>query len=333
LIVVIEEAVFASTRTEQVALVSLLRLGFEGRHRVQTDPAWAPGGDSAVHRWLAKQSRDLREEIELAFEYGLEADAHGIPSDLCIRVGDLAEPSWEASPPRLPVTIAVAFLRTPLRLLVENRRFDGGFLQAVAPEPWRRHLKSVLDGRQIELAHGGGLSDMKPRVDEMTGHPEEPLRHWVLFDSDAREPGRPSEPSEALRRACIRAGVAHHQLRRRAAENYLPLSALAAWVSLGHRSERAARRRRVEAFSALSAPQRHHYNMREGFGKDRKDRRQGIPALQAEVAEHPELQEGFGRTVRELFLQESFELREEWLLRDGQREETLPMIEAIFRRL
>ena len=264
----------------------------------------------------------------MALETGLEEDDSDIPSDLVIRIGSVQAPDWEANPPRLSVSAGLAVLRRPLRLLLENRHNDGAFLRTVAPPPWReRYLKLLNDG-WIEIDHGGGLSDMRTRAGSVRR--EEAMRLWALFDSDAREPGRPSPQSELFRAICDSAGIAHHQLRRRHIESYLPVQALMAWVSLGTKATRKARRQTAEAFAAMPAPQRHHYNMKGGF---QKDRLHGIPAFFGAHADDPRLQAGFDESIAMLFHQQDFPIREEWLIRDGQSPETTEIIQSIFRQL
>lgn len=169
---------------------------------------------------------------------------------------------------------------------------------------------------------------MKTRVRTATS--EEALRLWALFDSDAREPGKPSPSSEELSQSCISRGLSHHRLSRRAIENYLPVKALEAWAYNSPKNSRDGRRRSVKAFASMKPEQRHHYHMKKGFQADRKS---GIPDLFDPHSNHSDLQRGFGEEVTSLFHQREFPLREEWLLKDGQRQEVLLMAQAVFRRL
>lgn len=327
MIVIIEDDVFFSPLIENLALLSLFRLGFEGRHRIQTTPLYDSGADSALNRWLSALDRTLREEVIFALEFGLEADAAGIPSDLTIWIGVAQQPDW-TSVPRLPLSFALAFLQRPLHILLENRHNDGAFLSAVAPPAWRKQYLKLRAAGWIELDHGGGLSDMQTRTKTVLH--EEAMRLWALFDSDAREPGKPSQQSEALRMTCLEAGIAHHQLRRRFIESYLPIPALKAWAHLSSRTVRTARRETADAFASMQPVQRHHYNLKGGFDKDRQN---GIPSFYGAHAEDRRLQAGFGESVSALFQEEYFQIQEEWAIRDGQREETAEMLQSIFRRL
>ncbi len=330
MIVVIEDAVFASD-CSLLDLFGLFRLGFEGRHRVQTDPLYDPTTDTKLNDWLTRRSPDEREEIEQVLEAGIVEDANSIPSELTIRITATQAPDWKCEPPRIPIEPALKILSSRLRLMVENATNDGAFIRAMAPEPWRKRLQEALDRGWAEFDNGGGLSVMLSRVEELARTDEGPLRTWVMFDSDAREPGCPSSDSEDLRHACRRARVAHHQLSRRASENYLPLKAISAWVCLFRRAERTKRRQSLEAFSKMTPEQRHHYNMRGGFRRDRKTQ---IPEFFGAFSGNKHLQDGFGDSIRDLFRQDDLRIRDDWLVKDRQLlEETTSMLQAIMRRM
>lgn len=333
MIVILEDSVFSSPRAGQARLVNLFHLGIERRHRIQTDPIYEPGADRAANRWLDRQDEQLRDEIELALSYGVEADASGIPADVTLRVVDSDRSDWSRETPRLSLQDACTLLERPLKLLLENRRNDWAFLLAVSPEPWRQMLKRAEEERRLEPEHGGGLPEMENRIEALLAKSAEARRLWTLFDSDAREPGKPSGRSEAVRKCCRRKGVGYHQLQRREVENYLPLEALFAWAAVARRGdERRKRRQKAEAFAAMESIQRHHYNMKNGFVKDRKPPNE-IPEHFGSFAEHPDLQSGFGGRIGEIFHQREFEMLEDWFLDDGQRDEMLPAIQSIFRLL
>lgn len=266
----------------------------------------------------------------MAFAIGVEEESLGSPSAIYLRIGEVAQADWSSTPPRLPIETALRFLRKPLRLLVENRQNDGAFLRRVVPEPWRRKLLRSLDNGWVEIGHGGG-SDMRSQI--LASTQDEALRLWALFDSDAREPGRPSPASEELRGVCLEKQVPHHRLQRRAIENYLPVRALEAWAYLGKGNVRAQRRRAVAAFASMPEAHRHHYNMKGGFERDRRDPSAGIPELYGELADHKDLQSGFANDIAVLFQERDFPIREEWLAKDGHQEETLDMVQSIFRHL
>ncbi len=251
---------------------------------------------------------------------------HAKPGWTTLRIVD--DPEASDSELRLPLADALRVLERPLRLLVENAENDGAFLRTVAFDHWKTKLARALDAGWVEFEHGGGLESMLSLL-EGRGSSDR-LRLWVLFDSDAREPESPSARSEVVRAYCEAHRIAHHQLRRRAAENYLPLPALVAWTQIVPRNTRKKHHLTYLAFKEMNAPRRHHYNMRQGFAKDEEE---GIPPLFGEFAHDPKLRNGFGRGVRGLFKQEKFRFQEDWLRKDGQQEETSLMIRAILCQL
>jgi len=80
----------------------------------------------------------------------------------------------------------------------------------------------------------------------------------------------------------------------------------------------------------MEPTQRHHFNMKRGFEGDRREGEE-IPDFFGDWAAKPELATGFGRNIARLFL--DLEFQEDWLLRDGQKDETMTLIQAIFRAL
>lgn len=160
----------------------------------------------------------------------------------------------------------------------------------------------------------------------------ESLRLWVLFDSDALEPNRPSKEANEKRELCEASRVPYHQLQRREIENYLPRQVLRTWAERSPGNVRAARRRKALAFAGLLPEQRYHFNMKDGFVGDRGVPG-GIPALFSDCAAHRDLQSGFGRDIASLFQKKDVPIHEEWLRRDGQHPETLGMVQSILQRL
>jgi hypothetical protein len=138
---------------------------------------------------------------------------------------------------------------------------------------------------------------------------------------------------QRLRGVCLERRVPYHRLQRRAIENYLPVRALEAWAYLGTEKVRTPRRRAVAAFASMSEAHRHHYNMKGGFERDRRDPSAGIPELYGELADHKDLQSGFANDIAVLFQERDFPIREEWLAKDGHQQETLDMVQSIFRHL
>ncbi len=260
MIVVVDDEVFTSSRTEHLYLSALLKLGFEGRHRIRTDPLWNPSREHppGVTFWLMQQPPGIREGARLALQAGIEGEVKSFPMDSTLRVVGTEESDWSRDPPQLSLKEAVSILERPLELMVEDEDNDGAFLCTVAPRNWRDTLAQSLKAGWMRLIHGGGLPRMLPRLEKKRPR-SDLLRLWVLFDSDAREPGRPSAESQSVCEACEINGIAFHQLKRRAAENYLPFEAVSGWVDCSPRNVRRKRRETYLAFKEMSrAPPLQH---------------------------------------------------------------------------
>jgi hypothetical protein len=341
LIVTVEDRVFSAVSSDPFDLMELLGSAWRGWHDLQIDPPWAPGEALEVNRWLEKQSPEVQERAELALASGPEMLNRREAGSSRLRITSAAE-DWAADVPRLPLARAVALLRRPLRLMVEDQANDGMFLRTVTPEDRRPALERALDEGRIEIVHGGGLDRMKPQIERASL--AEIMRLWVLFDSDAKQsPARDwaSPDSKKICEICREKKIACHQLQRGAAENYLPLDALAHWTQLGERKGRkgelltgSARKQREKiylAFKRMSPEQRYYYPMKQGFSWFTKRQRE-IPELYSDISRDPELKDGFPKAA-ELFRQEHFKFHEEWLRKDHQQDETARMARSIFRCL
>lgn len=78
----------------------------------------------------------------------------------------------------------------------------------------------------------------------------------------------------------------------------------------------------------MAPRQRHHYPMREGFFKDRRNPSQGY----GDFLHMEELQHGFGEEVRDLFLERQFKIRQDWIERECA-EEAQELAFKLLRRL
>lgn len=316
MIVLIDDDVF--DHADSMTLIALFKAGDWGMHRIQVLPPWETEETRALNRWLARQG-DARQMIELLLEFGLSEEAESYGCDIRIRVR--LQPS-EGRPDELDPETAYRLLNEPFEVLLENFENDWCFLKILARK-WSQSLSLLESRRLLRPRHGGG-DTLKAQIQAVN-----PLRSFVLFDSDAtlarkEESPQPSTWSEGVKKDCVERDLAHHQLRRRAAENYLPLNALAAWTSI--RSGRH-KRKTYRTFCQMEPKLRHYYAMREGLEKDRPD----VGAF-GSFATKPELEKGFGTKVRDLFREEDFRLQEPWIERD-LGEERNEIVMKLLRRL
>jgi hypothetical protein len=285
---------------ENTLLVSLLRYPLDDRHRVQLDI-----GHPSVAAWLAGQSHGVREEITLALDLSTRLEALE-SSHTKVTVTRVAPSNYLTQPVRVCLADARRFLDAAFVILVEDQISDRAFLERILPREGRRALLQKVRAGFVRIDHGGGVGPMASRMTQDATVTENHHTMWVLFDSDAMQPGAPSLPSEALRIAC--GAVAHHQLRRRYAESYLPHRALHGWAAgTPRRTAREARLALFRAFVALKAGQRHHFNMKEGFDgdMDRTDATAGDLYADVPAVARAELASGFGRAIADLFATES----------------------------
>ncbi len=307
-------------------LDELLLMVLRGRHHgvyptapmTKLDAYLARRGWSS--RWEAALDHGARELLTQRRAYTIEVVPKGLADASC-------------SPPRLDASDAVRLLRQPLYVMVENGRNDGELLRALATlderlPQWDRYQREGI----IELENGGGLPEMQRRLEMHLHNRLQRLRRFALFDSDAVVPGQPSAASNALTSWCSPANkpprVGHHQLQRRAAENYLPRPALLTWTE----QQSDLLKRRGRAWAKLTDPQRHHYAMREGLTKDAGNPVAATFFGNLQDGQRTVLQSGFGREVRDLFDATNPDW-ERWMREDGQQAEVRVLFQKLLERV
>lgn len=316
-------ALFADERYRR-DLVELLGCVERG-HIVEVDPLDAPEVDA----WLGGLGT-LGVEYRFLLELAIE-DAARSAISVQARVVDEPASTWDYEPLRLTLGDAMALLRRPLALLVENKRRDGACLKAVGWR-YRRLLERLEDQYRLEIAHGGGLEEMRQQILEQ-GARLWRQRTFAVFDSDALIPQQPSARSTALGQTCRNAGVSYHRLWRRAAENYLPPAILLGWAKGLSGKRRETHLKRAKAFSRLKfAEQRHHYNMKSGHRGDAKRKDRDLGRALFEKLDEPTmraLHEGFGNAIDDLFVGD---IEPALLQQDEQDAEMSALFEALLER-
>ncbi|MEK8020462.1 MAG: hypothetical protein VSS75_026655 [Candidatus Parabeggiatoa sp.] len=328
--VIIERPVFTDPSIDESDLITLLRLGYQGRHYILTEPAWSPSNPlQEIDDCLKQQSLKLYQECQLALEFGLEEILH--PSSFTVRV------SCEKKTSRnnevvLPLNEAVNFLTLPFKILVEDAIRDRDFLFAIATvnQELKKELDDLYNKKWIEFENGGGLTHMQQRLQEIRRDKQDKMRIWVMFDSDALRPRYPSDDSEKLKRICENAIIPYHQLQRRAIENYLPVHALTYWVRKKVNNTQK-NQHLVNAFEELRSKQRHHFNMKNGFqGDQNRTDKNRVGDLYDDLDDdtRSKLSHGFGGKIAELFKDKSA-IKDSWLINDEQRVETEAMLNTL----
>ncbi|MEM9453430.1 MAG: hypothetical protein AAGF11_04575 [Myxococcota bacterium] len=289
----------------QLDLMAVVWAALQRGHILLTDPPYS--GASASHpveRWLAPLPAPIAEDVRLLLEsHTVQATTTPYQTTLHVHEsGHELELSWPDL--HLPCDRAAAFALRPLSVLLEDRRSDRAFLLAVAPRRWRQELERALHDGALEILNGGGLGNMLHQVREHCDA-ETAARLWVLFDSDADEPGAPSRDSNRLQQECesLRAhGLGHHQLRARSIENYLPLELLKTWASTVGDDAPS----KVDRISAMGQQRRDHLRLKDELGK-------GL--------------------IADLFIRYQFQIEESWLRREGHYDEIREICESIIAHI
>ncbi|MFO0573740.1 MAG: hypothetical protein U1A78_07080 [Polyangia bacterium] len=318
--VILSSELFIQT-SRNLDVLALFQMGLEGRHRVEVEDELA----SAYTNWLAQRSSYERAECQTAISNSLSMSTLQ-PSAISVWVTGSGNSDWKPDEPRLCLQDALDLLRRPTRVLLEDSVTDRAFLSCFLSRQERRFIDEREQHGWLHFEHGGGVPKMRATILRSRRqwrwcH----LNYFVLSDSDALQPGRPSKAVKELNKACGQK-VKYHQLSRRSIENYLPRQALDWWKDRD--SADRSRRTKVRAFFRMSEPQRHHYNMKEGLAGDRPRATAGESAgdlyAAIEQSDRDALAEGFGPNVADLF--SSAPVTESDLRSDGSWPEMEPVV-------
>ena len=258
-------------------------------HFVAFTRRWMKQREDPVSRWLRQWPDPVRLQLDVVLSDATESARR--PRAISVIVQTHGS-RWRPEPgrgPRLSVSDALEMLRTPLHVLVENRRNDGRFVARMAvvlPEDQRSLFDRAIRLGWCVFEQGGGLPEIRKMLEDVVLEGDDAvlcppaerreIRRWrlaVVVDRDALEPERPSSipksswkapPRDASRASAESSEVvlrgratlhewegreATHQLHRRAIENYLPARSLRAWVDLV--GDASTRRFRRGAVEAL----------------------------------------------------------------------------------
>lgn len=300
MIVIVQDTTWSDDTVKDLDKLALVAACAKGRHVLLNLPSMPPSQRSGkaqppgVATWLSSLSQKLRQEIELVFDHGLERyPGANQPDVIQLRVAP-GKDRWR----EVTVTPATAaeMLQRPLKLLLENRRNDLAFLLRMAEPIHRERLRKALHLGWVEPEMGGGLPELKRRLEALRDPPTTAerialARLWVMFDRDANEEdcSRPSTLSEETLALCrnlvIPWQLAHHQLTRRSIECYVPAKTLHDWWPNQVESikKKQQRRRQVEAFlrreqdGGMRREARHVFNFKKGLDGDRRSKTRRDP--------------------------------------------------------
>ncbi len=325
---------------ESLLLTTLMGLCLLREHRLTCDTT------TSGHRaWMADRSEKERLAIETLIDIS-DLDQVDEPAEREVEVGT-DQSDWEQSPParhkppRVSLRSAIRLASRSFGFMLEGNTNDLAFLLCCAPPQSRARIESMRQGGLLDILNGGGLGSMKPAVEEFS--PEDTLNRWVMFDSDALFVNGPSRQSEELREACLRKNLPHHQLRRRAIENYLPESAIEEWASRGKTwEEKRIRAGKTREWKQLTGEQRWHLNVKKGFEGDRarfvrlkaKDQQRFQDFWASTPESKPALASGFDESIADLFAEGALaRIDRSSLAQHGVLEEMDSVVEQLMRLL
>ncbi|MCC6556730.1 MAG: hypothetical protein IT372_27530 [Polyangiaceae bacterium] len=306
-------------RVSEPHLFELLNFAFYGRHRilVQRGPLF--------ERWRSSLSQTALEQYDEALATSNELESRE-PSVQEIHLGAGG----------VLVDEAIHRLRRPFLLFLEDETSDRAFIEAVATPPYRDHLRKMRERGWLEFRSRGGITNILKLLDtDLDEFPGDTWRMFVLFDSDAQEPGEPHRDARDVKARCEGLGVRYWMLTRRATENYLTRPALEGWAD--REANAVALRRCVETlydewFNARPE-RRHHFHMKKGFEAMRPHRSMPHSPTYQGVPPHVEhrLSKGLGSNLFKAFMGD--EIRESDLRAEGAWDELSAGIEALIRSM
>ncbi|HSN99112.1 MAG TPA: hypothetical protein VLS89_12545, partial [Candidatus Nanopelagicales bacterium] len=153
MIAILMDTLFEPVEETTLGLVALFEICADGRHVLLTNPTWKKS--PRVDAWLGALPRRTRAEAERVLDRSIAANAKLARGTPRVRVDDVKACRWDGSPPVLDVKTALRLLRTPLRLLVENRFSDGAFVRKVLGPANRQVLDQAIGHGWVEIEQGG----------------------------------------------------------------------------------------------------------------------------------------------------------------------------------
>ncbi|MDG6105164.1 hypothetical protein Daura_33770 [Dactylosporangium aurantiacum] len=145
-------------------------------------------------------------------------------------------------------------------VVVEDLDSDRDFIHAVATVFGAKRVLHALKRTWLVVEHGGGAGRIPVVAKEKLGQFQHVKRVAAVFDSDRLVPGQRTANHDKAQ-ALEQEGVAVHVLARREAENYVPLKVLRLTPHLPQEVIQ-----RLDLLDSLSAEQRAHFDMKNGFG-------------------------------------------------------------------
>lgn len=270
----------------------------ERRHVLAFDPP------SALSRCLELFDSRTRAAYARAMDLSARATATRPANAATIRIEADSVPRWDDPVAVLPLDNALAVLREPLGILLENADNDWFFLLGLMRPSERGRLSDAVTQGWAEPLHGGG-GTLPRRLTTRCAVLQKGLRTFALFDSDRRHPDeldvnwKPQNQENCqgyLAEEAARAALPgrYWMLKRRFIESYMPRAELLQGASPATHPDA------VDAFFRMTRDERWYFNMKHGFhGDEPRENKHRRGALYATVSpdDQKALHAGFGRQL------------------------------------
>ena len=230
----LDDTLLTARPCEELAVLAICALGWAERHRV------LPRNQTAWDAWAKTLPRDLADQVELVWKESRRRSIQG-PRSEQVRVVPTSSNLFDQQPIVLTPREALNLLGRPLRVFLENGRYDRAFLLAFADEATRKVLLHAEQAGWLVFETAGGITELVARALDAATHPapREAFRTMYQCDSDAREPGKPEDPADSINKSLVELGLRYGRppahfgmvLTRRAAENYAPPGEVLTWAA------------------------------------------------------------------------------------------------------
>lgn len=322
---ILEESIFTGTLTDTQIIKFLGNISDSSRHYVIID-------NSATQNylnWRSSLNSSLQYEVASIIDASFRTAALR-RFGTTIRVLATNNNQYSSiSSFKTTIIAANQLVKNAFRIYVENSRNDKHFILAACTEAQKNRFEILLNKQEIVFINGGGITELEQQLknDYQSGSTH-PAYTWVMFDSDALLPGRPSSQSMNLKKTCLAYDIKHSQLHRRSIENYITKSHLKNWVYGFQKTSNNYQQRTQNFLDYIVLPTgiSQHYNMKAGINADR--RRTDYPANDSIYAKlEPRvvvsLANGFGKDLSKVF---EIPLKESELKAEGSWSELQTMI-------
>lgn len=162
---------------------------------------------------------------------------------------------------------AAYLARIPLSLVVENQFSDKLLIGAAIKcfgdqETLRRYQDDQTEPPILKVEHAGGSGEVLKVIDALYNKAQKqnrPPRILVMIDSDGEFPGEIKKHAQKIEERCREKNIPCIVLKKRTAENYIPLSCWEKWVK---HPQQSAMRPAVDVLRQLSPEQWDHLDMK-----------------------------------------------------------------------